>query len=54
MTGPKNEGSGNVVLGVVVGALIVIVAGFSAYALAGGDIPGLTDEPEIQIDLPGN
>ena len=52
MASENKGGSGNVALGVVLGAAIVVIAGFSAYALTGGDIPGVTDEPEIQINLP--
>lgn len=46
------KSGGNVGLGVLVGALIVIVAGLAAYIFTGGDIPAVGDEPEIQIDLP--
>ncbi|MBW6417123.1 hypothetical protein [Celeribacter sp. PS-C1] len=48
----ETKSGGNVGLGVLVGALIVIVAGLAAYIFTGGDIPAVGDEPEIQIDLP--
>ncbi|MER5172177.1 DUF1071 domain-containing protein [Thioclava sp. GXIMD4216] len=48
----EGNGSGNT-KSFLIGALIVIVAGLGWYIWSGGDVPQ-KDEPEIQIDLPGD
>ncbi|WP_460273750.1 hypothetical protein [Celeribacter sp. ULVN23_4] len=48
----NNSGNGNTGLGIIIGALVVVVAGIAYYLFTGGDVPPLGDEPEIQIDLP--
>jgi hypothetical protein len=47
----SGNNGGNTGLGIIIGALVVVVAGISYYLFTGGDVPG-ADEPEIQIDLP--
>ena len=49
-----NKTGGNTGLGILVGAMLVLVAGIAYYLFTGGDVPPIGDEPEIQIDLPDN
>ncbi|WP_417261123.1 hypothetical protein [Celeribacter sp.] len=50
MSGEKS--GGNTGLGILVGAILVLVLGIAYYLFTGGDVPPIGDEPEIQIDLP--